>query len=255
MRIGIATTLVLAALAAGFAWGGPGDDDGDREIDLLDLETRLAQVRREVKIISFDTAMKRVPALVEREKRYAKLLAEIDDQAKRGGEGLTGLLEQGRQLKLDTLEDLNEILRLHRGEHVGLSETEVWDRLASARFEGVDYNEEWLVNIFDDLEDQVRINIEVDARIYKFDTVTFDFEKTSARAMLQIMGDSLLFDWMVRGDTLYIFRERHEILFGGEWIRKKKAAWRARKKALEAAEAEARRRALEKVGKTDGEEK
>jgi len=65
------------------------------------------------------------------------------------------------------------------------------------------------------------------------------------------MGDNLLFTWLVRGDTLYVFRERHEILFGGEWIRKKKAAWKARKKALDAAAKEAERRALERAGKTE----
>ena len=51
------------------------------------------------------------------------------------------------------------------------------------------YEEEWLVNILDDLEESVGINIELDARIYKYDTVSFDFEQTSARAMLQMMGD------------------------------------------------------------------
>jgi hypothetical protein len=63
--------------------------------------------------------------------------------------------------------------------------------------------------------------------------------------MLQIMGDLLYFQWVVRGDTLYVYRERHEVLFGGEWIRRKKAAWKARKDALEEARKEAERRALE----------
>ena len=245
--------LISAAFAAGLAWGGP-DEEEDTEPDLLDLETRLSQVRREVKIISFETAMQRVPALITREKQYTKLLAEIEDLATRDPAKLKPLIERGRQLKLDALKDLNQILKLHQGKHVGLTEEQVWTRLADARFEDVSYNEEWLVNILDDLEDQVGINIEVDARIYKFDTVTFDFDKTSARAMLQIMGDNLLFTWLVRGDTLYVFRERHEILFGGEWIRKKKAAWKARKKALEAAAKEAERRALEQAGKSGEEE-
>lgn len=252
MRKWMPVALILAAFAAGMAWGGP-DEEEAAEPDLLDLETRLDQVRREVKIISFDTGMKRVPALITREKQYTRLLGEIEDLATRDPAKLKPLLEQGRELKLAALKDLNEILRLHRGQHVGLTEEEVWTRLANARFEGVSYNEEWLVNILDDIEEKVGINIEVDARVYKFDTVTFDFDKTSARAMLQIMGDNLLFTWLVRGDTLYVFRERHEILFGGEWIRKKKAAWRARKKALDAAAKEAERRALERAGKT-GEE-
>ena len=74
--------------------------------------------------------------------------------------------------------------------------------LARTRLDEVDYEEEWLVNILDDFEEAMQVNIEMDARIYKFDSVTFDFEKTSARAMLQMMGDTLLFEWIVRGDTL-----------------------------------------------------
>ena len=49
----------------------------------------------------------------------------------------------------------------------------------------------------------------------------------------------------MRGDTLYVYRERNEILFGGEWIRRKKAAWKARHDAMEAARKEAERKALE----------
>ncbi|MHC5052800.1 MAG: hypothetical protein ACYTGK_19600, partial [Planctomycetota bacterium] len=108
----------------------------------------------------------------------------------------------------------------------------------------IHYNNEWLVNILDDLEDAAQINIEVDARVYKFDSVTFDFDKTSARAMLQMMGDVLLFEWIVRGDTLYVYKERHEDLFGGEWIKQKKAAWKARRKALAEAEKEAEAEAM-----------
>jgi hypothetical protein len=37
--------LISAAFAAGLAWGGP-DEEEDTEPDLLDLETRLSQVRR-----------------------------------------------------------------------------------------------------------------------------------------------------------------------------------------------------------------
>ena len=200
MRKWMPVALILAAFAAGMAWGGP-DDEEAAEPDLLDLEKRLDQVRREVKIISFDTGMQRVPALITREKQYTRLLGEIEDLATRDPAKLKPLLEQGRELKLAALKDLNEILKLHRGQHLGLTEEEVWTRLANARFEGVSYNEEWLVNILDDIEEKVGINIEVDARVYKFDTVTFDFDKTSARAMLQIMGDNLLFTWLVRGDA------------------------------------------------------
>ena len=76
--------------------------------------------------------------------------------------------------------------------------------------------------------------IEMDARVYKFDSVTFDFESTSARAMLQMMADELLYKWIVRGDTLYVYKERNEVLFGQKWLRNKKRAERARKKAREA---------------------
>ena len=73
------------------------------------------------------------------------------------------------------------------------------------------------------------------ARVYKFDSVTFSFESTSARAMLQMMGDELLYTWVVRGDTLYVFKERNEVLFGKAWVRAKKKAERARAKAEKAA--------------------
>ena len=69
-----------------------------------------------------------------------------------------------------------------------------------------------------------------------------------ARALLQMMGDELLFNWIVRGDTIYVYKERHEVLFGGEWIRKKKAAFKARQEALKKAAAEADRRALGESG-------
>ena len=80
MRKWMPVALILAAFAAGMAWGGP-DEEGAAEPDLLDLETRLDQVRREVKIISFDTGMQRVPALITREKQYTRLLGEIEDLA------------------------------------------------------------------------------------------------------------------------------------------------------------------------------
>ena len=44
---------------------------------------------------------------------------------------------------------------------------------------------------------------------------------------------------------MYVYKERHEILFGGEWLRQKKAAWRARKDALDKAAKEAEKEALE----------
>ncbi len=238
MRKAAACTLIAGAFAAGLVWG-----QDEEAAEKTDLETRLAAVRREVKIIDLDTSLARFPKIVEREMAYQEVAQQIyrDELA---GKDLTALLEKGRQLKLESLKDLNDILKLHRGAHIGISEDEVWKRLRDARFTDIHYADEWLVNILDDLEEAAQINIEVDARVYKFDTVTFDFDKTSARAMLQMMGDILLFEWIVRGDTLYVYKERHEDLFGGEWIKQKKAAWRARKKALEAAEKEAEAEAM-----------
>ncbi|MHC4549516.1 MAG: hypothetical protein ACYTEZ_12145 [Planctomycetota bacterium] len=231
--------LVAGTFAAGLAWGQ--DEEADPEKS--DLQARLAEVRREVKIIDLDTSLARVPTLAERENAYHELVRQMYAD-RRAGKDITALLQRGRDLKLAALKDLNEILKLHRGEHIGITEEEVWTRLQDARFADIHYRDEWLVNILDDLEDSARINIELDARIYKFDTVTFDFDKTSARAMLQMMGDVLLFEWLVRGDTLYIYKERHEDLFGGEWIKQRKAAWRARKTALEKAAKEAEAEAL-----------
>ena len=240
MRKAAACTLVAGAFAVGLAWGQ--DEEKEAE-EKADLETRLAEVRREVKIIDLDTSLARVPAVVDREMAYQEVAQQIY-RDERAGKDIQALLEKGRALKLASLKDLNEILKLHRGQHVGISEEEVWTRLRNARFEDVHYSNEWLVNILDDLEETAQINIEVDARVYKFDAVTFDFDKTSARAMLQMMGDVLLFEWIVRGDTLYVYKERHEDLFGGEWIKQKKAAWRARRKALLEAEKEAEAEAM-----------
>jgi hypothetical protein len=231
--------LIAGAFAAGLAWG----QDEAKEEPKTDLEARLAEVRREVKIIDLDTSLAKVDGIVAREMAYQEVAQQIY-RDERAGKDITALLEKGRTMKLAALEDLNEILKLHRGAHIGISEEEVWERLRNARFEDIHYANEWLVNILDDLEDAARINIEVDARVYKFDSVTFDFEKTSARAMLQMMGDGLLFEWIVRGDTLYVYKERHEDLFGGEWIKQKKAAWRARRKALAEAEKEAEAEAM-----------
>ncbi|MHC4136121.1 MAG: hypothetical protein ACYTDU_14885 [Planctomycetota bacterium] len=238
MRKAAACTLIAGAFAAGLAWG-----QDEKEEEKADLQARLAEVRREVKIIDLDTSLARVPAVVEREMAYQEVAQQIY-RDERAGQDITALLEKGRTLKLAALKDLNEILKLHRGEHVGITEEEVWTRLRNARFTDIHYHKAWLVNILDDLEEAAQINIEVDARVYKFDSVTFDFDKTSARAMLQMMGDVLLFNWIVRADTLYVYKERHEDLFGGEWIKQKKAAWRARRKALAEAEKEAEAEAM-----------
>jgi hypothetical protein len=239
-----AWVLIAAMFAAGLAWGQGRLSDEERAARRAAMDEKLKQVRREVKMIDLDVAMERLPAILERERSYQKLLESMLEGAKSGTD-VRALMEQGRQLKHAALSDYNEILRVHRGKYVGLSDEEVWNRLREARFEDVSYEDEWLVNILDDLEDACRINIELDARVYKFDTVTFEFEKTSARAMLQMMGDSLLFKFLVRGDTLYVYKERHEVLFGGAWIKQKKAAWRARKEAIDKAAKEAERRALE----------
>lgn len=232
---------VLLAFAAGLAWGQGGDEaDGEKE----SLQERLKKVRREVKVIELKTAVDRVPGIVAREKEYFELVRRMEAEAK-AGKDITPLLEKGRSLKLAALNELNEILRRHKGKFAGLSEQKVWERLRNARWSDVSYEEEWLVNILDDIEEAAGVNIEMDARIYKFDTVSFQFDKTSARAMLQMMADTLLFNWLVRGDTIYVYKERNEILFGGEWLRQKKKAWRERKKALEEAAKEAERRALE----------
>ena len=247
MRKALWLLLLVAAASGGFVWGQGGAEDhgGDlADLGLEELAQRLARVRREIKIFNFDESIALVPGLVARETEYGELLDRADEELA-NGKDIHPLLLQARTLKLQQLADANTILKLHRGKHVGLTEEQVWERLASKRFRDLQFREEWLVNILDFLEEQVGINIELDARVYKFDTVTFDFEKTSARAMLQMMGDALTFKWVVRGDTLYVYRERNEILFGGEWLARKRAAWKARKDALEAARKEAERRALE----------
>ncbi len=245
MKKPIALLLVAAAFLGGLVRGQDSGGEGSLEdAALQDLADRLTKVRREIKIIDFDESLGLVPGLVAREREYQALLTEA-----RGAKERKPLLAKARDLKLAQLEDANRILKLHRGKHVGQAEEQVWERLANARFRGIHFREEWLVNILDMLEDEVRINVEVDARVYKYDTVTFDFDRTSARAMLQMMADNLLFKWVVRGDTLYVYKERNEILFGGEWIRRKKAAWKARQDALEEARKEAERRALEEDGR------
>ena len=216
----------VAAALAGLAAGQDGANS--------DLEARLNKVRREVKIVDLPASIPKVPALVEREKRYTALLDKMQEAKLNRPKALPNLLDEARTLKLDVLKDLNEILRLHRGKFTGLSEKEIYKRLEH-RFVGVDYEEEWLVNILDDLEEACEINIELDARVYKFDSVTFSFESTSGRAMLQMMGDELLYSWVVRGDTLYVFKERNEVLFGRAWVRAKRKADKERAKAEKAA--------------------
>ncbi|MCK6461732.1 MAG: hypothetical protein L6Q95_17770 [Planctomycetes bacterium] len=241
MKKPIALLLVAAAFLGGLVRGQDSKGGGSLEDTALqDLAERLTKVRREIKIIDFDESLGLVPGLVAREREYQALLTEAQGAADR-----KPVLAKARDLKLAQLGDANRILKLHRGEHVGRTEEQVWEQLANARFRGIHFREEWLVNILDMLENEVGINIEVDARVYKYDTVTFDFDRTSARAMLQMMADNLLFKWVVRGDTLYVYKERNEILFGGEWIRRRKAAWKARQDALEAARKEAERKALE----------
>jgi len=234
---------VASAFAAGLAWGQDKGGNGD-DYDHLSLVERLKNVRREVKVIDLDTALARVPEVVASSQKHRALLDQMQTAVQAGRE-ITPLIEKARNLKLALLEELNKILKLHKSKFRGLPEQEVWKRLKATRLQDVHYENEWLVNILDDLEEKVGINIEMDARIYKFDTVTFDFEKTSALALLQTLADGLLFKWIVRGDTLYVYKERHEILFGGAWLAQKKAAWRARKAALEKARKEAEKHALE----------
>jgi hypothetical protein len=239
-----AWTVIAAAFAGGLALAQERLTPEERAARRAAMQEKLKHVRREVKLLDLDATIARLPEVLKREKDDQELIERMLEAAKAGTD-VRPMMEQGRQLKLAALDDFNEILKLHRGKHVGIREEEVWNRLRSGQFEDVSYEDEWLVNILDDLEAALKINIELDARVYKFDTVSFEFEKTSARAMLQIMGDSLYFKWLIRGDTLYVYKERHEVLFGGEWIRQKKAAWKARKEALAKAAKEAERRALE----------
>jgi hypothetical protein len=242
VRKALTLLVVFAAGLGGFVFGQ--DEGGVADEGLESLAERMKKVSREIKILDLEEAFELIPGLVAREREYDTLLQQMREE-RAGGKDILPLLARARDLKVAQLEDANRILRLHRGKNVGLAESDVWERLANARFSDISYREEWLVNILDFIEEAAGINVELDARVYKYDTVTFDFDKTSARAMLQIMGDTLLFRWVVRGDTLYVYKERNEILFGGEWIRKKKAAWKARKDAIEAARKEAERRALE----------
>jgi len=220
--IGGAAALVTACYVAGWAAGQDGKGS---------IEERLKQVRREVKVIDLPTSIPRIPALIAREKEYSQLLDEIASTALNQPERIPKMYERARNLKLAALKDLNEILRLHRGPHTGINEKQIWERLKT-RFLGVSYEDEWLVNILDDIEEAAKINIELDARIYKFDSVTFDFEASSARAMLQMMGDELEFQFVARGDTLYVYKERNEVLFGRKYDKARKKAKEQRAKDL-----------------------
>ena len=226
------TSLAIAVVTAGFLAGLAGSQDGDNS-----LEERLKQVRREVKVINLPTSIPRIPALVKREKEYVQVLDELRAAAVSPREDkletLKRLYGKARDLKLAALKDLNEILRLHRGEHVGIDEKAIWERLKT-RFAGVHYEDEWLVNILDDIEETAKINVELDARVYKFDSVSFRFDSTSARAMIQIMSDELEFKWVVRGDTLYVFKERNEVLFGRKYARQREKAHKERAKQKKA---------------------
>ncbi|MHC4954396.1 MAG: hypothetical protein ACYTGZ_10955 [Planctomycetota bacterium] len=231
-----AVALLAAAFIAGLASApARGQEKGS-------IEERLKEVRREVKVINLETSMPRLPALIEREKKYSLVLDQISGAALNQPELMKGLFEKARTIKLAALKDLNEILRKHKGKHVGITEKQVWERLKT-RFVGVSYEDEWLVNILDDIEEAACINVELDARVYKFDSVTFDFESSSARAMLQMMGDELFFQWIVRGDTLYVYKERNEVLFGKQWARDRKRAQKERAKE-EKRMREARKRRL-----------
>ena len=218
MRNWIGALLLVAAALAGYAFG-----------QSEDIKERLKKVRREVKRVDLPTSIPRVPALFARENEYADVLRKLGDAERNKLKTVPQLLGQARDLKVATLKDLNEILKLHKSKHMGISEKEIHNRL-QRQFTGVNYEEEWLVNILDDIEDACEINIEMDARIYKFDSVTFEFESTSARAMLQMMADELLFEWVIRGDTLYVYKERNEVLFGKSWVRAKKRAEKERAK-------------------------
>lgn len=221
MRWGMHTivALVLLALLAGWALG-----QGKPSV-----EERLQKVRRVVKVIDLDSSIPRVPALIAREEAYEKLLDKLAQIGPSNPDMVPKLLNEARDIKLAALKDLNEILKRHKGKHVGLTEAQIYERLRK-RFHNVQYEDEWLVNILDDIEDACSVNVEMDARVYKFDSVTFDFESTSARAMLQMMADELEFKWIVRGDTLYVFKERNEVLFGKRYERTRKKALKARGK-------------------------
>lgn len=222
-----AAAILIAAFLAGLALGGDGEkkklSPEERAAIQAAAREKMKQVRREVKQLDLYDAVAKVPSIVAREKEYRALLDRIATTP-----ADETLLRQAYQMKVAALADLNEILKVHRGAHVGIAEEEVRRRLETARFEGIRYEQEWLVNILDDLEDAVRINVELDARVYKFDRVTFNFERTTALAMLQTMADNLQFRYIIRGDTLYVYKERYEVLFDDEWLRQKKAAWKAR---------------------------
>lgn len=225
----LAAALLAASGAAGFAWGQDGETKltkEERAAKRAELKERAKSVRREVKTLDLLEAVGHVPGILAREGDFDAILESLAASPKEP----KPLLERARALKLAALEEQNRILKKHHGKYAGIDEAEVWKRLEGARFEGVRYEDEFLVNILDDIEESARINVELDARVYKFDTVSFGFEKTTARAMLQTMADNLQFSWVIRGDTLYVYKERLEVLFDAEWVAQKKAAWKARQK-------------------------
>jgi len=242
-----ATLWVVCAAAAVGGFAVAQDDPSkltkeERDAKRAELKERAKGVRREVKQLDLAEAMAQVPALVAREKEYDAILASI---AAGKGDPLP-LYQQARALKLQALEDQNRILKKHRSSFCGIDEATVRKRLEEAKFEGVRFEDEFLVNILDWIEENAQVNVELDARVYKFDTVTFAFDRTTARSMLQTMGDNLQFGWIIRGDTLYVYKERMEVLFDEEWLRKQKAAWKARQKArIEEQERKEREKAAE----------
>jgi len=243
---------IAAALAIGFAWGQEETKKPSRE-ELARLqaeaEAKLKLVRREVKQIDLDAAVARVPGIVAREREYLALAQRIREAAT-GGEGdVRALLEQARTMKVAALDELNAILKVHRGKFVGLSEEDVRERFEKHEMHDLRYDEEWLVNILDDIEERAGVNIELDARVYKFDVVTYAFEKTTPRAMLRTIGDNLGIKWVIRGDTIYVYKEFHEILFDQEWLNQQRALWKKKREERIRAATEAEENARKEEGR------
>ena len=123
MRKATVSALILAAFAAGIAWGGDEKDGKEDDEAKESLQERLEKVRREVKVIELDSAMQRVPGIVQREQEYLKLVELMQADATRGKD-ITPLIEKGRAMKLAALGEINEILRKHKGKFAGVNEAE-----------------------------------------------------------------------------------------------------------------------------------
>ena len=244
MHVRLIAPFILAAVALGAlrapAWSQerrPTKEEREkRKAELRELQKT---VRREVKQIDFEKTLAAIPTLVAREKVYMALVKTLVDTATGGQGDVKKLLLQGRTLKLATLGDLNLHLKLHRGKFVDIEEAQVRRRLSETLLDGVKYDEEWLVNILDDFEAAVQVNVEVDARVYKFDVLTYDFPKMTADTFLRSAADLLEFKYVVRGDTVYVYKEMYEVLFDETWLKEKRAAWAElqKQKAKEAGEA------------------